>query len=334
MKSTAVWRFNGAIRSVFEKELQSAVSNPDGYDWLAEWIDEPNLLATVNKILSQNIYLQSADPPRHIPQRTLRPVKQSRRPLYREAAKLLEEYYSLQNRTITEAKARQILRNVYIRPDTEKGGTLFELYWIFVILQQFPNIRLRPITTGTNLIAEWIDSDAHFQLFHHSTGPDSLTFSIGTPDVADELALLERQVSGINYFQRMHAVQRDATSFAQEALGVDSQHTLWSGIPDILLIRTDYDGKITGILVGEVKYSRDIGYIKTGIKELLEYVYYVKYDDNYLVSPTTTPTTLDTADIDFEGVVFVDRLPPGCDDSELPISLVEYGDSYKPLSTK
>lgn len=315
------------IRSIFETELKSAVKQADNYAWLEEWVANPGLLETLEVVLTQNIYLQSVDLPARISQRELTAVKNSRRPLYREAAKLLEKYYALQNRDLDLDEARDILTNVYIRPNTDQGGRLFELYWTFKLLEQFPEHQLQVVKAGTDLIASCAAEDGHYELYHHSGGPDELEFRTPFSDVNEELTLLEAHDDDMSFFERLYAVQRDARAYSKEALGSESQQDLWSGVPDILLARYDANDDLSGLVVGECKYTRNLQRIKSGVVELLEYMYYGKYEGSYLMHPGPCEES-SSGTIPVEGCVFVDQLPEDATDAGIPISILEYGSDY------
>ncbi|WP_254837868.1 hypothetical protein [Natronomonas marina] len=318
------------IHSVFQNELEATTDDPESYQWLSEWLKKPGLLTTLTETLYQNVYLDDVSPSERIPQRILRTVKSSRQSLYRDAASLLEQYYSFQNRNFEREKATDILQNVYIRPNTDNGGRLFEIYWLFKILDEVTGGELQIIRSGTDLIARWEAGGSQYDLYHHTTGPDMLSFSVHSADVESQLHHLEDHFESMNYFQRTHTVQRDTAEIAETALGSSTHKTLWTGVPDILLVRTNPDNELTGILIGEVKYSRDVQYIKDGVEELLEYLYHLHYNGDYIVTPSPTDANFES-EIPVVGALFVDKLPPETDDSELPISLVEYGDSYIPF---
>jgi len=190
-------------------------------------------------------------PPEKISQRVLTSVKRARQPLYRESAKLLEQYQRLQNRNLPPGEASDILRNVYIRPNTDNGGRLFELYWLFTLLDQYPDPELQLIQAGTNLVAEWTSDRQQYRLYHHSTGPPELDFTINSEEVAEELELLAQGSEQLGYFRRAHTVQRKTREISQQVLGREHRETLYSGVPDILLIRTDSTGELTGLLIGK-----------------------------------------------------------------------------------
>lgn len=321
------------LKSVFENELETAVVDPSAYEWLSEWLGEDGLLATLDRALDQNIYLESVRPPEKISQRVLTSVKRARQPLYRESAKLLEQYQRLQNRNLPPGEASDILRNVYIRPDTDNGGRLFELYWLFTLLDQYPDPELQLIQPGTNLVAKWTIDRQQYRLYHHSTGPPELDFTINSEEVAEELELLAQGSEQLGYFRRAHTVQRKTREISQQVLGREHRETLYSGVPDILLVRTDTTGELTGLLIGEVKYTRDPAYIKTGIEELLEYLYFVQYNGSYIVHPNQKPDADGNDDTPIEGVVFVDKAPNGTIETDSPVRVIEYGRSFTPFTT-
>jgi len=114
---------------------------------------------------------------------------------------------------------------------------------------------------------------------------------------------------------------------------VNTEKTLYSGVPDILLIRTDSTGELTGLLIGEVKYTRDPAYIKTGIEELLEYLHFAQYNGSYIVHPNRKADADGNDNIPIEGVVFVDKAPDGTTDTDNPVRVIEYGRSFTPFTT-
>jgi len=168
-----------------------------------------------------------------ISQRVLTSVKRARQPLYRESAKLLEQYQRLQNRNLPPGEASDILRNVYIRPNTDNGGRLFELYWLFTLLDQYPDPELQLIQAGTNLVAEWTSDRQQYRLYHHSTGPPELDFTINSEEVAEELELLAQGSEQLGYFRRAHTVQRKTREISQQVLG--REHREKRSIPASLI---------------------------------------------------------------------------------------------------
>jgi hypothetical protein len=80
--------------------------------------------------------------------------------------------------------------------------------------------------------------------------------------------------------------------------------------------------RLEQVFVGEVKYSRDIDYIATGLRELLEYMAFVRRDSDgwYVEEPNEVLES-----VSVRGLLFVDSL-----DHEIPslgdIDIIEYDD--------
>ena len=106
------------------------------------------------------------------------------------------------------------------------------------------------------------------------------------------------------------------------------QQNLWKGLPDILLARYDENEELAGLMIGECKYTRNIQEIKKRLLELLEYLYYVKYDGSYILEPKSEGEQ-PSGTIPVNGCVFVDQLSEEATDASVPISLLEYGSDYE-----
>lgn len=101
--------------------------------------------------------------------------------------------------------------------------------------------------------------------------------------------------------------------------GRGGENSLWGGRPDILIERystTDDNGAdtLSQVFIGEVKYTQNFDYAATGLRELLEYMAFVKYTDSgeYVEGQEGL-----LEGIVVKGVLFVDELshpiPPGSD---------------------
>jgi hypothetical protein len=116
-------------------------------------------------------------------------------------------------------------------------------------------------------------------------------------------------------------------SLSASMLDRGGEGSLWGGRPDIVLER--YDQEETGssapkeVFIGEVKYSRDISYIASGLRELLEYMAFVRRSsDREYVEDTDEILSSESV----KGLLFVDDLKQ---DTESPeeIDIVQYPDS-------
>lgn len=78
-----------------------------------------------------------------------------------------------------------------------------------------------------------------------------------------------------------------------------------SGRPDIIIEIIDKNtGRIVKVILGEVKYTTDREYIIQGLKELLEYVYYIKEKSIKGMYVFENPQS----GIEVEGILFVDNI--------------------------
>lgn len=296
------------INEIVSDDLEYALENPEGYGWLGPWID-PDSKTTVetesavemlNRIYEQNIYLQRVNiEGTNITDRTVESVKRSRSRFYQEAAVLLDRYRQLMNQELNSDEARDILDHTIIAPG--KTEVLFELYWIFRVLDAYDGVQYRVLTDNKNspsTIATWEQDGFQFRLSHDSTG-DSLTFN---ESVGDE------QIEPDGYLFRMNEVLSRWQSLSKQMLDRSGSGTLWGGRPDIVLER--YQVKESGlelnqVFIGEVKYTQSIDYAATGLRELLEYMAFVRRaaTNEYVESPEDI---LDSVDV--KGLLFVDDL--------------------------
>jgi hypothetical protein len=118
-------------------------------------------------------------------------------------------------------------------------------------------------------------------------------------------------------------------SISEDLLGRGGSDSLWGGRPDIVLERyreTNSDGmELEQVFLGEVKYTQNIDYVATGLRELLEYMAFVKQagTDEYVES---ADNLLESVDV--KGLLFVDEL-----DRETPakreedVKIIQYSES-------
>lgn len=329
------------LQSIFEDELANAVDDPDAFQWLNPWLqaeDREPLKPVLDRTLAQNPVMRALErrkqqqPDRRgsLSLREIRSVKQTRKPIYREAAHLLERYHRIvDGRDFSKSEAREVLRDTYIRPDSENGSDLFELYWIFSLIEELGDATLKPVRSGNNQIAEWKNNEAAYELYHTSTEKGLLSFSVSLSTVSDELYTNHGEPNG--YLSRMVAAEKNAATYAESAFDISPSRDIWSGIPDIILYKYNREtDELQKVLFGEVKYSSNTSYLKQGIRELLEYVYLCSgTDGEYLLD---NPYQSDEIDDRIEAVLFTKQVSEEVTDESLPISIVEHGSSYAPFS--
>ncbi len=298
------------IHEIITDDLAYALDNPAGYDWLGGWVKSDkgdvgqgmeSAAEMLNRIYDRNIYLQRikvADT--DLTDRTIESVKRSRSQFYQDAAILLDRYRQLMNHELDSIEARDILNNTLIAPAST--DTLFELYWVFRILGAYENVEYRVLTDGRDspsTIATWERNGSRFVLSHDATG-EGLSFSesIGSEDVKPD-----------GYLYRMNEVLSRWQAISKDLLGRGGSNSLWGGRPDIVLERykkTEIDDEeLEQVFLGEVKYTQNTDYVATGLRELLEYMAFVKRSETgeYVES---ADNLLESADV--KGLLFVDEL--------------------------
>jgi hypothetical protein len=322
-------RLLSVVHDIVIDDLAYARDNPDDYAWLDTWTDptrtgtsrnRESLVDVLDRLYQQNVYLQRIDlDTSDITARTVESVKRSRSRFYSDAAVLLDRYRQLMNHDLNSADAREILNHTIVAP--EKTAVLFELYWIFRILNQYEGVQYRVLADSRDdlsTVASWEQNGSRFVLSHDATGK-ALRFneSVESADLDSD-----------GYLYRMNEVLARWQSLSAEALGRGGSDTLWGGRPDIVLEqyreRSEDDWKLDRVFVGEVKYTQNIDYVATGLRELLEYMAFVKHEstDEYVEQ---TENVLNSVRV--TGALFVDELdqetasPPGEN-----IEIVQYGD--------
>lgn len=311
------------IRDVLEEDLNTILDDPDGYKWLGYWTtgetdsghgELPH--ERLRRLYRENIYLQriSVDE-RDVTPRIIESVKRSRSELYREAAELLGRYRRLMRHQLSDQEARDVLNNTMIAPEAEE--TLFELYWIFRLLNAFDGVQFRVIRDRSKpIIASWNDAGFRYTLYHDATG-EALTFR-------EEFEGDTIEEDG--YLRRMQAVLQKWQDLNESLLGRGGSEALWGGRPDIVLEKSRISQKgdlvIDQVFVGEVKFTTNTDYAATGLRELLEYMAFVRRSsDNEYVEEEDA--ILESRDV--HGLLFVDRLE-SYNDAGSEIDVIQFGE--------
>lgn len=318
------------IHDIVTNDLAYAVNNPEEYDWLDAWVDPDNNTSgrdpesaaeMLDRIYGQNIYLQRIDVTEaDLTDRTIESVKRSRSQFYQDAAVLLDRYRQLINHELDSTEAREILNHTLIAP--ENTETLFELYWVFRVLDAYGGVEYRVLTDSRDnpsTIATWEQDGSRFVLSHDATG-ENLTFSesIGSEDIESD-----------GYLYRMNEVLSRWQVLSKELLGRGGSDSLWGGRPDIVLERyqdvEDDNWELEQVFLGEVKYTQNIDYVATGLRELLEYMAFVKHatSNEYVES---ADEILESASV--KGLLFVDKLAHDTvSENDEEIAIVQYPES-------
>lgn len=271
------------IKEIVSGPLASVLEAPDGYEWLGVWASgngqegsESGLAEWLARFTADNVYLERVDASQTtVTGRTLQAVRQSRRPLYRNAASLLDIYRRVTSREVDQELARDLLSEFFIGPGDPEA--LFELYWVFRILSEYEDVEYELIHEGSDSIASW-ESDSHqYTLYHDSTGSQALSFE----ERIDDIELPYKS----EYLRRQVEAREQWAQICKDLYGRSPHLALWRGRPDILIERVPVGGtEPVGIFIGEVKYSRSPAYIRSGLRQLLEYIQHLRVNGEYAVS--------------------------------------------------
>lgn len=297
------------IDQILTEDLQGVLADPERYPWIADWVDGDSetdaAIDRLRKVYRENIYLQRIDLEEGtVTDRMVERVRRSRNPLYRDAATLLHRYRSMMDGRLDSEESRKVLNNTLIRP--EKTETLFELHWIFTILDAYDDVQFRLLDEDNpSVVARWITDDEEFVMYHDSIG-EAARFDEPIPDEPPEGGYFQRSVEVLEHWQAL----------TEDILGRASRGSLWGGRPDIVIERYGTDGQLRGLFLGEAKYTRSTDYIATGLRELLEYMAFAKdaTDDEYIEADDDI---LDSESVG--GVLFVDAVDGAQSDEDIEI---------------
>ncbi|WP_126663514.1 hypothetical protein [Haloterrigena salifodinae] len=248
------------------------------YDWVREtWTGNENLIDELQRIVDRNVHIRRIrDPDAYEPtERMLTTAADSRHAVYREAASLLKSRERLFNGD--PDAIRQLLEETAIAPDDQ--DSLFELFVLFRFVATLERLResqpeYKTIATGRQEVARFED-DKEIVLYHdNSAGDRNLSF-VAEPDEdaetlsrTDKVQLEAQDIAG-NYFERDFR-----------------NHT---GRPDVIVLEViSEDNDQHEYLIVEVKNSANVDTIRRGIKETLEYLAFLRVNEEFVFGPDET----------------------------------------------
>lgn len=330
-ENMVLWELLTTIRDAHSRAVD-LIEDKNKASWFDPWSGESVLKNQLEKGLSDIHLSELEDTKIRITDRTIRTVSEARSPLYREAADLLGWYRQLKRHNIDSSEAQALLGRRLFYPDPEREDydevpTLFELYWVFKLLEAYDNPRLRLITGATDLIAAWRESESQYELYHDWTGSDTLTFK---PPIFDREDL--HDYSGDDrYLRRLDHLLNLQTRSTEAVFGRRRPSRPEELRPDFVLVRRDRKTEtIDQIAIGEVKYTRNPSTAADGLEELLEYMIYARKTSSKDSSKnpyfTSGPDHFDTPTI--HGFLCVD----GVQHSTVELSsvdILEFGDDFE-----
>jgi hypothetical protein len=276
------------IKHIYEQFSSDIDAEPQELEWFSPW-DKGGTHRELLEAQLTHVHLKKFDRDEiRVDRRTLAAVKNSRNPLYREAAVLLDNYRRITSQNLRDEEARRLLRlQPFSPPDTREGtAALYELYWTFMLLEEFDTPQFKQITSDRGqLIAEWQEAGSQYLLFndwdgrvHDDAGNyiDYLDISWGPEEIgADPWGEFPA-----HFMRRRQEILVQQHRIAESVMGMDFDRKT----PDIVLLKLDADApqdqpRLEGLFIGEVKHSDSNNYIKKGLRQLLEYGAHAKFGD-------------------------------------------------------
>lgn len=260
------------------------------YAWFAEWRD---LRPFVEDVLHKNIYMQrvSLDKVR-ITDRMLQETAKHRNPLYSEAARLFILYRRLHAKKLNEEEIQKLLQQTFVTPD--EPSVLFELYWaVQLIKQNGKNAKLELLDGRKNLFASWSDDRYRYELYHDSAGSRNLLFHVGIEEAREVYhPFIDRKIASMT-----QAAMVSAHAFGSSF----DKGSLWNGRPDLLVEVYNKDsGKLVKVVIGEVKHTSNMEYAKVGLRELVDYMRFIKGSSGQYLT--------ESKEIEIKGMLFLDNV--------------------------
>jgi hypothetical protein len=251
-------------REYFEKD----------YAWVNDrWKEEEDLVDEMERIFERDVHVKRISKPEEYEptDRMLNTAEDSRQQIYREAASLLNK----RNRIFDGNKDEitELLNDTAITPDDEE--TLLELFVLFRFISTIDNIEsedfsLATIESGSQRIATMESEEKEIAVYHDSSARDlDIEFKFDPEEDSDEpysrpeeVELKSREIIG-DYFDKK---PREVT-----------------GRPDVILVEIrDKHSEKREYFITEVKNSTNEKTIKRGIKEALEYLAFLRNEDNFI----------------------------------------------------
>jgi len=256
---------------IYETLSECAELFERGYDWVTDrWQESLELVDEMQNVFERNVHVtRIREPASYEPtDRMLERAAASRSELYRDAAGLLRTYR--RGLRAEEDAIAELLRETAITPDDEE--TLLELYVLFRYVSAVEDMSdgqftLRTIQSGSQEVARMERGNQEVVLYHDNSARDrDLSF------VPEEFETPREELS------RAGVIQREAQSVAESYFG-ERELRQSTGRPDVIVLEIR-DDQQRQYLVTEVKNSTNYDTVRSGIKETLEYLAFLRQDDD------------------------------------------------------
>lgn len=266
------------LLSVIYETLQEAREYFDeDYAWVNDrWKEEEDLVDEMERIFERDVHVKRISKPEQYEptDRMLDTADGSRQQIYREAASLLNK----RNRIFDGNKDEltELLNDTAITPDDEE--TLLELFVLFRFISTIDNIEsedfsLATIESGSQRIATMESEEKEIAVYHDSSAKDlDIEFKFDPAEDSDEP------------YSRPEEVELKSREIISDYFDKNTREV--TGRPDVILVEIiDKDSEEREYFITEVKNSTNEKTIKRGIKEALEYLAFLRDEDEFLNKP-------------------------------------------------
>ncbi|WP_423746717.1 hypothetical protein [Haladaptatus sp. SPP-AMP-3] len=248
------------------------------YAWVNDRWDG-TLVNHLRRIVEQNVHVRRIRKPKAYEptDRMVDTAAESRQPIYRDAAALLE-----QRRRLFEGDREQLerlLTETAITPDDDE--TLLELFVLFRFIATLEELhetsaQFETIKTGRQEVAQLTnESGTEIAVYHDNSARDR------------DLSFRTRPDGDQDVPSRTEKVHMTGFDIANDYFQ-DREFQNHTGRPDIIVLEITHPDGEHDYLITEVKNSANTKTIRQGIKETLEYLAFLQQDDEFMYGDAVT----------------------------------------------
>ncbi len=265
--------FKRLLAIIYETLREADEYLQSDYQWVADSWDTP-LINNLHRIVEQNVHVRRIRSPKAYEptDRMLTTATESRQKIYREAASLLQKRRRLF--AGDQDQLETLLEETAITPDDDE--TLLELFVLFRFIATLEDLH------DTRTEFETIATDRQEVARLESVNDDGVDISIYHDNSARDRDLSFLPVpEDDNNLSRTEEVHTTGHTILNEYF-TDRSFQNHTGRPDILIIDIAHADDSHDYLVTEVKNSTNTNTIRQGIKETLEYLAFLRRDDEFV----------------------------------------------------
>lgn len=241
------------------------------YEWITErWKNSLDLIEMMTNLFERNVHVRRIRSPRSYEptDRMIERCAESRQEIYRDAASLIDRY---RETLAGDADAlRELLERTAITPSDDE--TLFELYVLFRYVSAIESLSdeeftMRTIESGSQEVARLTtEDDKEVVLYHDNSARDrEISFISNISEKSEE------------DLSRTEHIHREAQRITDTYFS-DTEFRTATGRPDVIVLEIQ-QGSESEYLITEIKHSWRPGTIRSGIKETLEYLTFLRQDN-------------------------------------------------------